>query len=71
MYWIENVLFILCFIAFEFVLYPFVWLKSLCNVIFVSIDLGVLYVLKHSMLFIIYGWFHQFYMIFHDIYVLI
>ena len=70
-YWIENLLFIVIFIAFEFMIYPFVWLKSLCNVIFVSMDLGSLYILKHSMIFILQGWFHQLYMIFFDIYILI
>lgn len=53
MYWIENLLFIVIFIGFEFMIYPFVWLKSLCNVIFVSMDLGSLYILKHSMIFIL------------------
>jgi hypothetical protein len=71
MYWIENVLFILCFIGFELMIYPFVWLKSLANVMIVSTDLPFLYVIKHTILFIIYGWFHQLYMIFRDIYILI
>jgi hypothetical protein len=53
MYWIENILYIACFIGFEFAIYPFVWIKSLVNVIYVSTDLGILYVVKHTMLFIV------------------
>lgn len=58
MYWIENSLLICCFIGLEFFIYPLVFLKSLCNVVHMSLDLGICKVLQHIVWFLSIAWLH-------------
>jgi hypothetical protein len=58
MYWIENSLLVCCFIGLEFFIYPLVFLKSFCNVVHMSLDLGFCEVLKHIVWFLSIAWLH-------------